>query len=116
MINFYWYENCSTCKKAKAWLDQNNISYNLLDLIGNPPSEEQLVTWMETTEIPVHKFFNSKGIIYREEGLKEIVHSLTIEEAAKRLTGRGMLIKRPILENNGNLFFGFAEEEYETLI
>lgn len=116
MIKFYWYEKCSTCKRAKAWLDQHQIDYQLIDLINDTPTKEQFVKWMEETEIPIHKFFNTSGIIYRKENLKEVVYSLSKEEAAEKLSERGMLVKRPILENGKQLFLGFKEAEYETLL
>lgn len=113
MINFYWYPNCSTCKKAKIWLDENKIDYQTLDMVASPPSAEQLSTWMETSDLPIRRFFNTSGARYREQNLKETVNSFSIEEAAGRLTKDGMLIKRPILEvGNSPVILGFKEEAY----
>ncbi|WEG72955.1 arsenate reductase family protein [Vagococcus intermedius] len=117
MVNFYWYPKCSTCKKAKAWLDENNIAYNMIDMIETPPTKEQLVGWMEASELPVRRFFNTSGVRYREQGLKTIVNDFSNEEAAGRLCVDGMLIKRPIMEKVGEpVLLGFKEEAYEDLL
>lgn len=117
MVNFYWYPKCSTCKKAIAWLDENKIEYNLIDMIETPPAKEQLVAWMEGSPLPVRRFFNTSGVRYREQGLKTIVNDFSNEEAAGRLCVDGMLIKRPILEKKGTpVLLGFKEADYEALL
>lgn len=117
MMNFYWYPKCSTCKKAKAWLDQEGVEYQIIDMIETPPTKEQLMAWMDLTELPVRRFFNTSGARYREQGLKNIVNDFSHEEAADRLKVDGMLIKRPILEKNGQeVVLGFKEEAYESYV
>lgn len=117
MVNFYWYPRCSTCKKAKVWLDENGISYKTIDMIEVPPTAEQLSAWMEESDLPIRRFFNTSGARYREQNLKEIVNDFSIEEAAGRLTKDGMLIKRPILETNGApVVLGFKEAAYADVL
>lgn len=115
-VTFYWYPKCSTCKKAKSWLDENKIDYQIIDMIQTPPSKEQLETWMKASDLPVRRFFNTSGIKYREQGLKEIVNELSIAEAAERLSKDGMLIKRPILVKNDQVVLGFKEENYQKFL
>lgn len=116
MMKFYWYPKCSTCKKAKSWLDEQGIAYETIDMIETPPTKEQLMGWMAQSELPIRRFFNTSGVKYREQGLKTIVNELTAEEAADRLKVDGMLIKRPILEKAGEpVVLGFKEESYEAL-
>ncbi len=97
MYTLYEYPKCSTCKKAKAWLDQQDVKYQAIDIKATPPSSEQLAKWMKETGLPVRRFFNTSGVLYREQGLKDLVDSFSIEEASQRLAADGMLIKRPIL-------------------
>lgn len=114
MTTFYWYPKCTTCKKAKKWLDDHKIAYTTIDMIENPPSEKQLLGWMNASDLPLRRFFNSSGMKYREQGLKDKVDAFTPEEAAKLLATDGMLIKRPIIVTDaGQAFFGFKEEIYE---
>lgn len=116
MLNFYWYPKCSTCKKAKAWLDEQGVEYQTIDMIETPPTKEQLMAWMDLTDLPVRRFFNTSGVRYREQELKTIVNDFSNEEAADRLKVDGMLIKRPILEKSGEpVILGFKEESYEAL-
>lgn len=115
MAVFYWYPKCSTCKKAKAWLDENNVTYDLIDMIETPPAKELLATWMEANDYPIRCFFNTSGIRYREQKLKEIVNDFSIEEASGRLTVDGMLIKRPIMVlEDDKVLLGFKEADYEA--
>ncbi|MGO2265685.1 MAG: glutaredoxin domain-containing protein, partial [Vagococcus salmoninarum] len=78
MVNFYWYPKCSTCKKAKIWLDENNVTYNTIDMIEVPPTKEQLAAWMAESDLPIRRFFNTSGIRYREQELKNVVNEFTI--------------------------------------
>lgn len=113
MAIFYWYPKCSTCKKAKVWLDENQIDYDIIDMIETPPSKELLVKWMNANDYPIRRFFNTSGIRYREQGLKNIVNDFSEEEAAGRLCVDGMLIKRPIMVLGDKVLLGFKEAEYE---
>lgn len=116
MMKFYWYPKCSTCKKAKTWLDEQGLTYETIDMIDTPPTKDQLMAWMAHSDLPIRRFFNTSGVKYREQGLKEIVNELSASEAADRLKVDGMLIKRPILEKTGEpVVLGFKEEAYEAL-
>ncbi|MGC6768933.1 arsenate reductase family protein [Enterococcus sp. LJL51] len=117
MYTFFWYPKCSTCKKAKAWLDASGVDYEIVDMIETPPTKEQLLGWMEESPLPVRRFFNTSGGHYREQGLKEIVNDFSNEEAAERLSKDGMLNKRPIFVKDGHFITnGFKESEYEGAI
>lgn len=117
MTTFYWYPKCSTCKKAKAWLDSNKIDYQTVDMVATPPSEADLKTWMEKSEYPVRRFFNTSGAHYREQNLKEIVNDFSYEEAAQRLSADGLLIKRPlIVVAEDKVLVGFKEDAYNTVL
>ncbi|MEG0284525.1 MULTISPECIES: arsenate reductase family protein [Vagococcus] len=116
MTTFYWYPKCSTCKKAKIWLDENNIDYKMIDMIEEPPSKDLLIHWMENNDYPIRRFFNTSGIRYREQGLKNLVGDFSQEEASERLTVDGMLIKRPIMVVGDKVLLGFKEAEYEGLL
>ena len=115
MAIFYWYPKCSTCKKAKVWLDENRVDYETIDMIEEPPAQELLIKWMEENDYPVRRFFNTSGIRYREQELKNIVNDFSFDEAATRLTADGMLIKRPIMVVDNKVLLGFKEAEYEEL-
>ena len=115
MATFYWYPKCSTCKKAKIWLDENNVKYDVIDMIEEPPAKDLLIKWMTDNDYPIRRFFNTSGIRYREQGLKNIVNDFSKEEASSRLTVDGMLIKRPIMVVGDKVLLGFKEAEYEDL-
>lgn len=117
MYTFYWYPKCTTCKKAKAWLDEQQITYETIDMIETPPTADQLAQWMKESGLPVRRFFNTSGIRYREQGLKDQVNDFSIEEASQRLSKDGMLIKRPIFIKDGQFIAnGFKESDYEGAI
>lgn len=114
MYTFYWYPKCSTCKKAKVWLDQHDVKYDSADMVANPPTAEVLKKWMENSELPVRRFFNTSGMKYRELGLKDKVADFSVTEASELLSSDGMLIKRPLLVKGDKvLAVGFRESDYE---
>jgi arsenate reductase len=114
MLTLYWYPKCSTCKKAKAWLDSQGVAVQTLDMVQNPPTAATLLQWMEESDLPVRRFFNTSGMKYREMGLKDQVPNLSPQEASELLASDGMLIKRPILVRDDKLLsIGFKETEYE---
>lgn len=114
MTTFYWYPKCTTCKKAKSWLDEHNITYDTIDMIETPPTKETLEQWMSSSDLPIRRFFNTSGMKYREMGLKDKVGNFSMSEAAALLATDGMLIKRPILLVNNTILLGFKESDYET--
>lgn len=115
MITYYWYKRCSTCLKAKAWLDQEGIEYDIIDMVEKPPTKEQFVEWINNNDLPLRRYFNTSGQVYRKEGLKDKIDGMSVEEAAERLSQNGLLIKRPLIIHNGKVILGFKESEYEQL-
>ncbi|MBC2244963.1 arsenate reductase family protein [Listeria booriae] len=112
MITFYWYPKCSTCKKAKQWLDDNEVDYNQIDMIETPPTKEELQQWWKNSGLGIRRFFNTSGIKYRELGLKDKVDQMTEDEAFTLLATDGKLIKRPIVTNGEKVTLGFKESEF----
>lgn len=114
MYTLYWYPRCSTCKKAKAWLDQEGVAVETVDMVQTPPAAETIAGWLTVGDYPIRRFFNTSGQKYRELNLKDRVADLTIEEASSILSSDGMLIKRPLLLKDGRvLAVGFKENDYE---
>lgn len=112
-VDFYWYPNCSTCKKAKIWLDQNEIDYTAIHIVDNPPSEEELAGMVEKSNLPIQRFFNTSGKKYRELNLKERVKRAEEKELIELLASDGMLIKRPLAFDGAEVTVGFKPEQYE---
>lgn len=110
---FYWYPNCSTCRKAKKWLEENEVKFTAVHLVDETPSKEEILKWMEIADFEPRKFFNTSGKVYRENNLKEVIPTATKEEMAELLAGNGMLIKRPVLTDGKSITLGFKETEYE---
>ena len=94
---FIWYPKCSTCQKAKKWLDDNNIEYTLRDIVLETPTEEELSIWIKESGLDIKKFFNTSGMKYRELGLKDKLDNMSFDEKIKLLSSDGMLIKRPLI-------------------
>ena len=102
-ILFLEYPPCSTCQKAKRWLDEHHVSYTSRHIKENNPTAEELTEWYKKSGLPLKRFFNTSGMKYRELGLKDKVDQLSIEEAADLLASDGMLIKRPLLVKDGKV-------------
>lgn len=113
MLEIYQHPTCSTCKKARKWLDEHEIEYQSFNMIEAPPSKEKLTEWMQASDLPVLRFFNTSGNRYRELGLKERVPRMNIEEAAALLSTDGMLIKRPLIATGKVTTVGFNEKVYQ---
>ncbi|GGP14119.1 arsenate reductase family protein [Oceanobacillus neutriphilus] len=113
-LSFYWYPKCGTCRNAKKWLDENQIDYKAIHIVEETPSESQILSLMETSDLPAKKFFNTSGKKYRELHLKEKINDLSPQEMAEILASDGMLIKRPILTDGKKVTAGFKEEVYES--
>lgn len=109
------YPKCSTCKKAKKWLDENSVSYTERDIKLDNPSYEELKGWYEKSGLPLKKFFNTSGMAYRELNLKEKLPAMTDEEKLRLLATDGMLVKRPLVVSGDNILTGFREKEWEVL-
>lgn len=115
-MEFICYPKCTTCKKAQAWLDKNEIKYTLRDIKENNPSYEEIKGWYEKSGIPLKKFFNTSGLIYRSMNLKDKLSEMSEEEQLKLLSTDGMLVKRPILLKDGKVITGFKEADWEQFV
>lgn len=117
MITFYWYPKCSTCRNAKRWLEEHEIPFEAINMVATPPQPEQLLAWIQSSEAPLTRFFNTSGMKYRELQLKEKVPTMIAQDAADVLATDGMLIKRPLLVSGDRfLINGFKENEYEGVL
>lgn len=117
MYRFYWYPKCSTCKKAKSWLDAHHIDYQVVDMIADTPSAETIEEWLTHNEIPMRRLFNTSGMKYRELGLKDQIADFSVKKASAVLSTDGMLIKRPLIVKDKQLVaIGFNEKTYEGVL
>lgn len=113
---FIEYPKCSTCKKAKKWLDENKVSYHSRHIVEDNPKEEELFKWYQMSNMPLKKFFNTSGLKYKELNLKDKLKDMTEEEQIKLLATDGMLIKRPMLVGMDFVINGFKEEEWKKVL
>lgn len=113
---FIEYPRCSTCKKAKKFLEDNAISFTDRDIINQTPTEKELKEWLEKYSLTIDKLYNTSGLKYRELNLKENRKNMTIEEQLKLLASDGMLLKRPILITKNKMLTGFKETEWKKVI
>ena len=113
---FLQYPPCSTCKKAKAWLDGQGVDYEDRHIKENNPTYEELKAWYEQSGLPLKRFFNTSGLKYKELNLKERLPHMTEEEQLRLLASDGMLVKRPILLTESAVLLGFREKEWEALL
>lgn len=111
-----WYPKCSTCRKAKRFLEEKGAEFSLRDITENPPEEKELKEWQKKSALPWKRFFNTSGRIYKEANLKEKLPNLTESEILSLLSSNGMLVKRPILLAGEKVLVGFKEEEYEEVL
>ena len=114
-MKFICYPKCTTCQKAKKWLDEKGISYELRDIKENNPSYDELKKWYELSGLPLKKFFNTSGLLYKSMELKNKLPNMSEEEQLKLLSTDGMLVKRPLLICDDTVLVGFKEKEYEEL-
>ena len=112
---FITYPKCSTCQKAKKFLDENKITYTERHIITETPSYEELKKIIEDSGLPVNKFFNTSGMLYRSMNLKEELKYCSDDDKIRLLSSNGMLIKRPILVTKNKVLIGFKKEEWEEL-
>jgi len=110
---FIEYPKCSTCKKAKKYLDDNNVKYIDRDIKINNPTKEELREWIKLSNLDINKFFNTSGIKYRELNLKETLKELDFEDKLDILSSDGMLVKRPLLILDNKVLIGFKENIWE---
>lgn len=109
---FMCYPKCSTCQKAKKWLDENAISYIERHIVEAQPSYEELKRWHEISGLPLKKFFNTSGLLYKELQLKDKLAAMSEKEQLQLLATNGMLVKRPVVVGENFVLFGFKEEEW----
>lgn len=111
-LTFYWYPNCSTCKKAKKWFDDHEIDYTSVHIVDKTPTKEEILDLISKSELPAKRFFNTSGKVYRELNMKDKIKEASIEEMASYLASDGMLIKRPIATDGELVTVGFKEEVF----
>ena len=110
---FLEYPPCSTCQKAKKWLDANGIAYTARHIKEENPTFDELQTWYKESGLPLKKFFNTSGLLYKSLGLKDKLPTMTEEEQLRLLATDGMLVKRPLVIADGVILTGFREKEWE---
>ena len=113
---FIEYTKCSTCKKAKKWLDDNKLIYTDRHIKEDNPTIEELKEWHKKSGLPLKRFFNTSGNLYKELGLKDKLPTMTEEEQYELLATDGMLVKRPIIVTEEKVFTGFKEEVWKELL
>ena len=112
---FIQYPPCSTCQKAKKWLDEKGLTYTQRHIKENNPTYEELKPWYAMSGLPLKKFFNTSGLLYKSMNLKEKLPAMTEEEQLRLLASDGMLVKRPIIVKDETVLTGFREAEWEKL-
>ena len=111
-MEFINYNKCSTCKRAKEYLDKNNISYIDRQIKENNPTFNEIKKWIDKYNINIKKLFNTSGILYREMNLKDKLNNMNEDEMISVLASDGMLVKRPILVSDDKILIGFKEKEW----
>lgn len=114
MLKFICYPKCTTCQKAKKWLDDNKIEYELRDIKLDNPTLDELTEWFKNSGLPLKKFFNTSGLQYKALGLKEKLPAMSEAEQLALLATDGMLVKRPLLVGEDFVLTGFRATEWEA--
>lgn len=112
---FIEYPKCSTCQKAKKWLTENNIDFIDRNIVEENPTVEELSTWFKQSGLPLKRFFNTSGMLYKEQNLKDKLPTMSEEEQLKLLASNGMLVKRPLLIGEDKILIGFRPDDWEKL-
>lgn len=113
---FIEYPKCTTCQKAKKWLEENHIAYTERHIVENNPSYDELKEWHEKSGLPLKKFFNTSGLLYKELQLKDKLPTMSEEEQLQLLASNGMLVKRPLIVDEELVLTGFKETEWAEKI
>ena len=113
MLKFICYPKCTTCQKARKWLDDNKIEYEFRDIKLDNPTLDELTGWYKKSGLPLKKFFNTSGLLYKSMNLKEKLPTMSDNEMLKLLSSDGMLVKRPLLIGDDFVLVGFKESEWE---
>lgn len=112
MIKLYGYNKWSSVRKAKSWLKDNNLDFENIEIVKNPPTKEELENMYKVSGLELKKFFNSSGVRYKELGLKDVIKNESDDKLLELLSSDGMLIKRPIAFDGKNVVIGFKEEQW----
>jgi len=112
---FLCYPKCSTCQKAKKWLDEQGKKYTERHIVENNPTYDELKSWYELSGLPLKKFFNTSGLKYKELQLKDKLPTMSEDEMLKLLATDGMLVKRPLLVKDDKVLVGFKQEQWEQM-
>ena len=116
MVKVYCYPKCTTCKKALKWLDENGIEYKLIDIKGDHPDEKTLRKYHKQSGLPLRKFFNTSGMLYRELELSKKLPGMSEDEMFALLASDGMLVKRPLLVADKTVLTGFKEDAWREVL
>ena len=115
-MQFICYPKCSTCQKARKWLEANPLEFTERHIVEENPSYEELKEWYAESGLPLKKFFNTSGMLYKEMQLKDKLPTMSEEEQLKLLATNGMLVKRPLIVNGNIILTGFKEAEWEKAL
>lgn len=115
-MQFICYPKCSTCQKARKWLEANHLEFTERHIVEENPSYEELKEWYAESGLPLKKFFNTSGMLYKEMQLKDKLPTMSEEEQLKLLATNGMLVKRPLIVNGNIILIGFKEAEWEKAL
>lgn len=115
MVTFICYPKCTTCQKARKWLDDNQIEYEFRDIKLDNPTLDELTEWHKKSGLPLKKFFNTSGLLYKSLDLKSKLSTMSEDEMLNLLAGDGMLVKRPLIIGNYFVLVGFRETEWNRL-
>ena len=113
---FIQYPPCSTCQKAKKWLDEHGLNYAERHIKEDNPGYEELKSWYEISGLPLKRFFNTSGLLYKSMNLKDRLPTMSEEEQLRLLATDGMLVKRPIIVDGDTVLTGFSEAEWTKLL
>lgn len=115
-VLFLCYPKCSTCQKARKWLEEHNIEYTERHIVEENPTFDELKAWHQQSGFPLKKFFNTSGLIYKEMQLKDKLPTMSEEEQLELLSTNGMLVKRPLIIAEDKVLVAFKEAEWESLV
>ena len=116
MLTFVCYPKCTTCQKAQKWLDERGVPYTLRHIKEDKPTYEELAAWYAKSGLPLRKFFNTSGLLYKSLGLKDQLPTMTEEEMLRLLATDGMLVKRPLLIGDDVVLVGFQAARWEEIV
>ena len=115
-MQFICYPKCSTCQKAKKWLDEQGVEYTERHIVENNPTYDELKEWYMKSGLPLKKFFNTSGLLYKEMNLKEKIPTMSEDEQLKLLATNGMLVKRPLVVKEDLVLVGFKDTEWAKIL